>query len=35
MNWEEISTAMDVPERTLRRQWSYARAWLKMKIETD
>jgi|APTNR8051073442_1049403.scaffolds.fasta_scaffold14161_3 RNA polymerase sigma factor (TIGR02999 family) len=35
MSWEEISVALDVPERTLRRQWSYARAWLRTKIETD
>lgn len=35
MSWEEISAAMEVPERTLRRQWSYTRAWLRTRIETD
>lgn len=35
MNWEEISTALGKPERTLRRQWSYARAWLRTRIESE
>lgn len=35
MSWEEISAALGVPERTLRRQWSYTRAWLKTRIEAD
>lgn len=29
MTWEEISTATGIPDRTLRRQWTYARSWLK------
>lgn len=33
MTWEEISNALDTPERTLRRQWTYAKAWLQEHIE--
>lgn len=28
MTWGEISEVLDVPERTLRRRWTYARTWL-------
>lgn len=29
MTWEEISAATGIPDRTVRRQWTYARSWLK------
>lgn len=29
MTWEEISAATGIPDRTVRRQWTYARTWLK------
>lgn len=35
MTWEEISVATDIPDRTLRRQWSYARSWLKEWMNRD
>jgi len=32
MTWEEISTAVGTPERTLRRRWTYARSWLQERL---
>lgn len=31
----EISAATEVPYRTLKRQWAFAKAWLKATLETD
>ena len=31
----EISEATEIPYRTLKRQWSYAKAWLKSALEAD
>jgi RNA polymerase sigma factor (TIGR02999 family) len=33
MSWPEISQATGIPDRTLRRRWTYAKAWLKERIE--
>lgn len=33
MTWEEICEATGVPDRTIRRQWAYAKAWLQERIE--
>lgn len=35
MNWEEISEATGVPDRTIRRRWTYAKVWLQERIERD
>ena len=32
-SWEEISKITGTPDRTLRRKWSYAKAWLKEYME--
>ena len=32
MTWEEISRALGIPERTLRRRWTYARSWLQDRL---
>ena len=32
MTWEEITEATGIPDRTIRRRWSYARAWLGARI---
>ena len=32
LTWEEISASLGIPERTLRRRWTYARAWLRERI---
>lgn len=34
MTWREISEATGVPERSLRRRWTYAKAWLRERIGT-
>lgn len=31
----EISEATDIPYRTLKRQWAFAKAWLKATLESD
>ena len=33
MTWTEISAATGTADRTLRRQWTYAKAWLKERIQ--
>ncbi|MDF1755992.1 MAG: sigma-70 family RNA polymerase sigma factor [Verrucomicrobiales bacterium] len=33
MTWDEISEATGIPDRTLRRQWTYAKAWLQDHIQ--
>ena len=33
MTWAEITEATGIPDRTIRRQWSYARAWLGARIK--
>jgi len=33
MTWDEISKATGIPDRTLRRQWTYAKAWLQDHIK--
>ena len=33
MTWEEISSALGVPDRTIRRRWTYTRAWLQERIK--
>tara|TARA_R110002073_G_scaffold93881_1_gene218855 strand:+ start:118 stop:666 length:549 start_codon:yes stop_codon:yes gene_type:complete len=35
MSWEEISEATGIPDRTLRRRWTYAKTWLKERIERN
>ena len=32
LTWEEISRATGIPDRTLRRRWRYARAWLQERL---
>jgi len=32
MTWEEIGVDTGIPDRTLRGQWTYAKAWLKERI---
>lgn len=32
MTWEEIADATGVPDRSLRRRWTYAKAWLRVRI---
>ncbi|MEM7012658.1 MAG: ECF-type sigma factor [Verrucomicrobiota bacterium] len=34
MTWEEISEALGVPDRTVRRRWTYTKAWLQQRIES-
>lgn len=35
MTWEEIAAVTEIPERTLRRRWAYARSWLHEAIGKD
>lgn len=35
MTWDEISDAIGIPERTLRRRWTYARSWLQERLARD
>lgn len=35
MTWQEISDAVGIPERTLRRRWTYARSWLQERLGSE
>lgn len=35
MSWAEISEATGIPDRTVRRRWTYAKSWLKDRISQD
>ncbi len=35
MTIEQVSAALDVSPRTVSTEWSYARAWLKERLEPD
>ena len=35
MTWVEISEATGIPDRTLRRRWTYAKRWLQERLERE